>query len=323
MKKWLGIMTMGAVVALTGCQKAEDSSKGSDASQTETAAPSTTDVKAATDNATPAADPKAADNKAADAKQDPSTQGESAAKATENGNAESVPVKEGAAPTAEDAKAATDSSAPATEIKGADVASMTEQQKASYALGVLMASNLKSELPAIQLEQFSTGLHDAYDNHASLSLQESKDTFLNFQHKTYQEMTEHNLKDGQAFAEKYAQQEGVKKTDSGILYKVLSSGNAKGAHPTDASNIEVSYEGRHIDGKVFDASENSGAFNVAQVISGWREVVKLMHVGDEWEVVIPADKAYGEQGTGEGTIAPNETLVFKIKLLNVSQGAKH
>lgn len=319
MKKWLGIMTMGAVVALAGCQKAEDASKGSDASQTEAAAPSTTDVKAATDNAAPAAESKAADNSAADVKEDTSA---SSTPAVDNGNAESAPVKEDAAPTAADVKAATDNSAPAT-AKNADVASMTEQQKASYALGVLMAANLKGELPSIQLEQFSTGLHDAYDNHASLTLQESKDTFINFQRKTYQEMTETNLKDGQAFAEKYAQQEGVKKTGSGILYKVLTSGNGKGAQPTDSSNIEVSYEGRHIDGKVFDANEDSGAFNVAQVIPGWREVIKLMHVGDEWEVVIPADQAYGEQGTGEGTIAPNETLVFKIKLLKVSQGAKH
>lgn len=258
MKKWLGIATMGAVVALAGCQKADDQAKHSDAPKTEATAPSTTDVKAATDSK-----------------------------------------------------------------KSAALDAMNEQQKASYALGVLMADNLKTDLPSIQVDSFSAGLHDAYGNQAAMNAQESKETFLAFQHKNYQEMVERNLKDGQAFVEKYAQQEGVKKVETGELYKVLASGNANGAQPTDTSDVEVSYEGRHIDGKVFDSSDNSGVFNLAQVIPGWRNVVKLMHVGDEWEVVIPANRAYGEQGVGQGTIAPNETLVFKIKLLKVSSHAQH
>lgn len=258
MKKWLGIATMGAVVALAGCQKADDQAKHNEAPKTEAVAPSTSDVKAATDN---------------------------------NG--------------------------------ATAVASMNEQEKASYALGVLMAENLKTELPTIQLNSFSSGLNDAYNGHSVMSVENSKVAFQNFQRKTYQEMVERNLKDGQAFADKYAKEDGVKKTDSGILYKVLSSGDANGQQPADSSNVEVSYEGRHIDGKVFDASKEPVAFNLSQVIPGWREAVKLMRVGDEWEFVIPANKAYGEQGTGEGTIAPNETLVFKIKLLKVADNAQH
>lgn len=203
------------------------------------------------------------------------------------------------------------------------VASMNEQEKASYALGTLMAENLKSELPSIQLSAFTAGLNDGYSGHSSLSLDESKTAFLNFQHKTYQETVDRNLKDGQAYADKFAKEDGAKKTDTGIVYKVLSSGDANGPQPTDSSNVEVSYEGRHIDGKVFDSSKEPVAFNMAQVIPGWREVVKQMHVGDEWEAVIPASKAYGEQGTGEGTIGPNETLVFKIKLLKVADNAQH
>ena len=253
MKKLLGVVTLGAVVALAGCQKTDDQAKHS-----ETQAPNTSEVKAATDSS-----------------------------------------------------------------QGSVVASMNEQDKASYALGVMMADNLKNELPTIQLNAFSSGLHDGYADHAALNLQQSKDTFLAFQHKTYQDTVDRNLKDGQAFAEKYAKEDGVKKTESGILYKVLSSGDANGQQPSDSSNVEVSYEGRHIDGKVFDASKEPVAFNLSQVIPGWREAVKLMRVGDEWEFVIPANKAYGEQGTGEGTIAPNETLVFKIKLLKVADNAQH
>lgn len=253
MKKLLGVVTLGAVVALAGCQKADDQAKHSEAQ-----APNTSDVKAATDSNT-----------------------------------------------------------------GNTLASMNEQDKASYALGVMMAENLKSELPSIQLNAFSSGLHDGYDDHAALTLPQSKETFLAFQHKTYQDTVNRNLKEGQEFADKYAQDAGVKKTDSGILYKVLTSGDANGQQPSDNSNVEVSYEGRHINGKVFDSSQEPVAFNLSQVIPGWREAVKMMHVGDEWEFVIPANKAYGEQGTGEGTIGPNETLVFKIKLLKVADNAQH
>ncbi|BBG31239.1 FKBP-type peptidyl-prolyl cis-trans isomerase [Zymobacter palmae] len=207
--------------------------------------------------------------------------------------------------------------------KGTPVASMNEQEKASYALGVLMADNLKTELPTIQLNSFTAGLNDAYNGHSGMNAEESKTTFLNFQHKTYQETVDRNLKDGQDFADKFAKEDGAKKTDTGIAYKVLASGDANGPQPTDSSNVEVTYEGRHIDGKVFDSSKEPVAFNMSQVIPGWREVVKQMHVGDEWEAVIPANKAYGEQGTGEGTIGPNETLVFKIKLLKVADNAQH
>lgn len=255
MKKLLGIMTMGTVVALAGCHKADDQAKQSATQQ----APSTSEVKAATDN---------------------------------------------------DVK--TDLTAP-----------MSEQDKASYALGVIMADSLKSEMPSIQLNALTSGLHDAYDGHPKMDVQQSKATFLSFQQKTYQDIAERNLKDGQAFAEQYAKQDGVKKTDSGILYRVITAGDANSPQPTDASNVQVTYEGRHIDGKVFDASKAPVDFNTSQVIAGWREAVKMMHVGDEWEVVIPSDKAYGEQGIGEDTIAPNETLVFKIKLLKVEGKAQH
>ena len=257
MKKLLGIMTMGTVVALAGCHKADDQAKQSAAQQT--AAPSTSEVKAATDN----------------------------------------------------------------QVKTDPAAQMNEQEKGSYALGVIIADSLKSEMPSIQLSALTSGLHDAYDGHPKMNVQESKATFQGFQKKTYQDMAKRNLMDGQAFAEQYAKQEGVKKTDSGILYRVITSGDAHSPQPTDASNVQVTYEGRHINGNVFDASKTPVDFNTSQVIAGWREAVKMMHVGDEWEVVVPSNKAYGEQGVGEDTIAPNETLIFKIKLLKVEGKTQH
>jgi FKBP-type peptidyl-prolyl cis-trans isomerase FklB len=104
----------------------------------------------------------------------------------------------------------------------------------------------------------------------------------------------------------------------GIQYKVLQSGPASGAHPTRGSIVQVQYEGRLIDGAVFDSSYARGTpaeFPLRRLITGWQTIVPLMRVGDVWEVYIPAVMAYGAQGTGNGKIPPGATLVFKIELL--------
>ena len=99
-------------------------------------------------------------------------------------------------------------------------------------------------------------------------------------------------------------------------YKILKEG--KGAIPADTSNVEVNYEGKLIDGTVFDSSLERGkpaTFAVNKVIAGWQEVLKMMPVGSEWEIYIPQDKAYGSHETGN--IPPFSTLIFKVELLGI------
>ncbi len=110
--------------------------------------------------------------------------------------------------------------------------------------------------------------------------------------------------------------EGVVTLPSGVQYKILKEG--KGAIPADTSNVEVNYEGKLIDGTVFDSSLERGkpaTFSVNQVIAGWQEVLKMMPVGSEWEIYIPQDKAYGSRETGN--IPPFSTLIFKVELLGI------
>lgn len=121
-----------------------------------------------------------------------------------------------------------------------------------------------------------------------------------------------------AYLEANAKEKGVKTTDSGLQYKVLTKGT--GALPTDTSEVEVNYEGRLIDGTVFDSSYKRGksaTFRVNQVIQGWQEALKLMPVGSVWELYIPFNLAYGERGTRD--IPPYSTLVFKVELLGVGE----
>ena len=118
------------------------------------------------------------------------------------------------------------------------------------------------------------------------------------------------------FLKNYAKQKGVKSTASGLLYKVIKEGD--GAMPTDTSEVEVNYEGKLVDGTVFDSSYKRGqtaTFAVNQVIKGWSEAVKLMKVGAEYEVCLPYEIAYGERGTRG--IPPYSTLIFKIELKGI------
>lgn len=114
-----------------------------------------------------------------------------------------------------------------------------------------------------------------------------------------------------------AQQEGVQKTQSGILYKVQNAG--EGAIPTAESTVRVHYEGSDINGKVFDSSYERGEateFGVTQVIKGWTEVLCMMPVGSKWEVYIPSELAYGKNGAGSD-IYPNSALKFIIELVDI------
>lgn len=125
--------------------------------------------------------------------------------------------------------------------------------------------------------------------------------------------------EGQAFLEEKGKEEGVITTESGLMYKVLKEG--KGAKPTREDKVKVHYEGKLIDGNVFDSSYNRNepaVFGVTQVIAGWTEALQLMPVGSTYELYIPYNLAYGERGAG-ASIPPYATLIFKVELLGIEK----
>ena len=127
-----------------------------------------------------------------------------------------------------------------------------------------------------------------------------------------------NKKAGEKYLADYAKNKDVKKLPSGVLYKVIKEGT--GAIPTDTSKVKVHYEGKTIDGKVFDSSYKRGepiTLGANQVIPGWTDALTHMPVGSTWEVVIPQEKAYAERQQGE--IKPFSTLIFKIELLGIEK----
>lgn len=128
-----------------------------------------------------------------------------------------------------------------------------------------------------------------------------------------------NKKAGEEFIAKKAKEADVKQLPGGTLYKVLKEGN--GPIPADTSKVHVSYEGRLINGEVFDSSykNNDGKpveIKVNQMIPGWTQALTHMPVGSTWELYIPQDQAYGLRNVGS-LIKPFSTLVFKLELVDI------
>ena len=123
---------------------------------------------------------------------------------------------------------------------------------------------------------------------------------------------------GKAFLAGNAHAAGVVTTASGLQYRVLHSGPSTGLRPKLADEVKVNYEGKLLDGTVFDSSYDRGApvvLTVRQLVPGWREVLPLMRPGDEWLIYLPAKLGYGDKGAGP--IPPGSVLVFKLDLIDV------
>ena len=122
---------------------------------------------------------------------------------------------------------------------------------------------------------------------------------------------------GEKFLQENALRDGVKTTDSGLQYEVLTQG--KGPKPTAESTVKVHYEGTLIDGTVFDSSYQRGEpieFPLNGVIKGWTEGLQLMPVGSKYKLYIPYELGYGERGAGQ-SIPPYSALIFTVELLEI------
>ncbi|MDE6339040.1 MAG: FKBP-type peptidyl-prolyl cis-trans isomerase [Muribaculaceae bacterium] len=114
-----------------------------------------------------------------------------------------------------------------------------------------------------------------------------------------------------------AQEDGVLPLDKGIYYKVIKRGNAKGVSPNRGSVVTAHYVGKTINGKTFDSSRGgvAPAFRLRDLIPGWIIALQQMHVGDKWEIYIPAEQGYGK--VNQPGIPGGSTLIFEIELLGV------
>jgi FKBP-type peptidyl-prolyl cis-trans isomerase FklB len=129
---------------------------------------------------------------------------------------------------------------------------------------------------------------------------------------------EANLKAGHDFLDQTAKQPGIVKMPSGILYKVVSSPTPTAVKPALSDTVKVHYEGKLVNGEVFDSSYQRGvpaAFPLDQLVKAWQIAIPEMHKGDTWILYVPPELGYGAEGGG--SIPPNSVLIFKIELLDI------
>ncbi|GHC34393.1 FKBP-type peptidyl-prolyl cis-trans isomerase [Aidingimonas halophila] len=202
----------------------------------------------------------------------------------------------------------------------------SDEEKLSYSLGVTLGQSLLQDIDELDIDAFTQAIEDVYaENALAMSEEEMATTLSRFQEEAMAERqseanqaAQANQEEGQRFLADNAEKEGVEVTESGLQYRVMESGD--GASPTADDTVEVHYEGKLLDGTVFDSSyerDEPVSFRVDQVIEGWQEALQMMSVGDTWMVYIPAELGYGAQG--QGPIGPNETLTFKIELLDIEE----
>jgi len=196
-----------------------------------------------------------------------------------------------------------------------------DQKQVSYALGLGIVQNLLGMgAKDIDIDEFAHGVKD---------ILEGKKPEMD--HKTAQiivsqyiddldkKMTVARKEANKQFLDENRKREGVVELPSGLQYYVINKGNENGKRAKETDRVQCHYEGRLLDGSVFDSSYQRGepaVFGVNQVIKGWIEALQLMPEGAKWTLFIPSELAYGAQGAGQ-VIPPHSALIFDIELLKI------
>lgn len=214
-----------------------------------------------------------------------------------------------------------------------------DKKKAAYYAGIQIGQQLSNQLvrginhelfgedstKTISLKNFMAGFISGTTGKGGImTMNKAQDVtqrkMTEIKNKALEEKYGAYKKQNEAFAAKYAKGADVKKLGKGVCYKVIKEG--KGEIPGANSSVKIMYEGKTIDGKVFDGNFGQkipAEFFVNQVIPGFTEALTHMPVGSVWEVMIPQEQAYGTRDTG-GKIKPFSTLIFKIELISTEKG---
>jgi FKBP-type peptidyl-prolyl cis-trans isomerase FklB len=190
----------------------------------------------------------------------------------------------------------------------------------SYQLGILVGNNLASQVNPDDLDllALARGIEDILGGRVSAEDMEKAGRKVQaYMQDVVNAKAANAQADGQAFLEENAKREEVIIRPSGLQYEVLKAGT--GQTPAATNTVVAHYEGRLLDGTVFDSSIMRGEpaqFPVNNLIQGWQEALQLMPVGSKWRLYIPSNLAYGSQGAGRD-IPPFATLIFDLELIDI------
>ena len=192
-------------------------------------------------------------------------------------------------------------------------------EKLSYALGLIIGNNLKGmNIEGLITGEFTRAVEQVLNgDKLEMTEVQAQGLVQEFLREQQEAAGKAAREAGENFLAENAKREGVKVTETGLQYEVLTP--ALGIKPTPTDTVTCHYEGRLIDGTVFDSSYRRGepaSFPLQGVIRGWTEGLQLMSIGSKFRFFIPFDLAYGAQGAG-GSIPPYAALIFDVDLIGI------
>ena len=208
-------------------------------------------------------------------------------------------------------------------IQSKDKKMTTEVDTVSYYIGLFFGNQVKQGIEQntadveLDIDLVLQGIkHKVNDAEIEYTDEQIGMYLNNFFTQKQMEQAEAKLEEGKTFLAENKSAQGVYETESGLQFKIIKEGT--GAQPTAESTVKCHYEGRLLDGTIFDSSYERGnpaQFALNRVIKGWTEGLQLMKEGAEYEFYIPSDLAYGPQGSHG--IPGNSVLVFKVELIEI------
>ena len=239
-------------------------------------------------------------------------------------------AKKPASTTSTPAKTGTAKTGPAKTATAAGAPLTTSKDKISYSIGADIGKRLKTDNIDVNPTVLARGIREAFagsklaltDEQMHAAMTELQTTMRQKQMAAMQELSGKNKSEGAAYLAANKAKDGVVTLPSGLQYKILTAGT--GPKPSATDSVVCNYRGTLIDGKEFDSSYKRGqpaTFPVSGVIKGWTEALQLMPVGSKWQLVVPADLAYGDRGAGQ-EIGPGSTLVFEVELISIADKSK-
>ena len=210
-----------------------------------------------------------------------------------------------------------------------DIKLDSKEQRLGYSIGTMFGSRMAQDFSELDMKTFMAGFQDSFaGKDGQMTLEEVTQTIQAYQQEQaaqaqlqQEQLNEESKAVSAAWLKEKETEDGVMKTESGLLYKVISKGT--GEMPTAEDTVKVDYEGSLTDGTVFDSSYERGesiTFPLSGVIPGWTEGLQLMPVGSKYELYIPSDLAYGPGGTGP--IPANAALKFVVELHGIEDESK-
>jgi FKBP-type peptidyl-prolyl cis-trans isomerase FklB len=193
------------------------------------------------------------------------------------------------------------------------------QDTISYCIGLNIGKNIKKKgIAEVDAQKFLAGLKDAFRNSPPLiDMISSNDLVLNHVEKLYLQNAIANILEGDSFIVANREKPDINELESGLQYTILKKG--KGQTPRPEDNIKVIYEGRFINGKIFDSSNKGPVeFRIkwSTVPKGWKAALLRMEKGARWKIILPPHLAYGSEGY-KNYIPPYKTLIFEIELVDI------